>query len=173
MWVRFDSSAVRWGSRSCLLGLPCLCSGGRGVGFSLFLVSAMFGRLSASSGWARPCWGVFGWFPFTYGWAVISALRAAREHTPCGVWLLRVVALVAYAVSGCPVTAALASCGWCGGRGVSLYSSARCCSLGLRVCLSVRPLAGVCVSRDLFLVGFAVRIVVRPFGCLFVGCGVL
>ena len=33
VWVRFDSSAVRWGSRSCLLGLPRLCSGGRGVGF--------------------------------------------------------------------------------------------------------------------------------------------
>ena len=34
------------------------------VGFSLFLVSAMFGRLSASSGWARPCWGVFVVVPF-------------------------------------------------------------------------------------------------------------
>ena len=30
----------------------------------LFLVSAMFGRLSASSGWARPCWGVFVVVPF-------------------------------------------------------------------------------------------------------------
>ena len=64
VWVGFDSSAVRWGPRPCLLGVPRLCSGGRGVGFSLFLVSAMFGRLSASSGWARPCWGVFVVVPF-------------------------------------------------------------------------------------------------------------
>lgn len=48
--------------------------------------------------------GVFGWFPFTCGWAVISALCAARERAPPGVWLPGVVALVAYAVSGCPVT---------------------------------------------------------------------
>ena len=76
------------------------------MGFSLFLVSAMFGRLSASLGWAHSLVGVCSWwFPFTCGWAVISALRAAREHAPLvGVWLLGVVALVAYAVSGCPVT---------------------------------------------------------------------
>lgn len=74
---------------------------------SLFLVSAMFGRFSASLGWARPVWGVSGWFPFTYGWAVTSALRAAREHAPLGVWLPGVVALVAYAVSGCPC-----GCAW-------------------------------------------------------------
>lgn len=48
--------------------------------------------------------GAFGWFPFTCGWAVISALCAARERAPPGVWLPGVVALVAYAVSGCPVT---------------------------------------------------------------------
>lgn len=58
VWVRFDSSAVRRGPRPCLLGLPRLCSGGRGVGFSLFLVSAMPGRLSASSGWAHSLVGV-------------------------------------------------------------------------------------------------------------------
>ena len=50
---------------------------------------------------------VRGGSPFTCGWAVISALRAARERTPCGVWLLRVVALVAYAVSGYPC-----GCAW-------------------------------------------------------------
>ena len=48
---------------------------------------------------------------------MISALRAAREHAPLvGVWLLGVVALVAYAVSGCPVTVP----GWCS-CGVSLF----------------------------------------------------
>ena len=73
----------------------------------LFLVSATSGRLSASPGWARPVRGVPWWFPFPCGWAVISALRAARERAPCGVWLLRVVALVAYAVSGCPC-----GCAW-------------------------------------------------------------
>ena len=35
---------------------PCLADS-RGDSY-LFLVSAMFGRLSASSGWARHCWGV-------------------------------------------------------------------------------------------------------------------
>lgn len=90
------------------------------MGFSLFLVSAMFGRFSASLGWARPVWGVSGWFPFTYGWAVTSALRAAREHAPLGVWLPGVVALVAYAVSGCPVTVPVGY-----GCGVSLFLAGR------------------------------------------------
>lgn len=108
MWVGFDSSAVRWGPLSCLLGLPTpLLWRAVSVDLSLFLVSAMFGRFSASLGWARPVWGVSGWFPFTYGWAVTSALRAAREHAPLGVWLPGVVALVAYAVSGCPC-----GCAW-------------------------------------------------------------
>lgn len=148
VWVGFDSSAVRWGPCSCLLGLPRLCSGGRGVGFSLFLVSAMFGRLSASLGWAHSLVGVCSWwFLFTGGWAVISALRAAWEHAPLvGVWLLVVVALVAYAVSGCPATAALPSCGRCGGREASLYSSARCCSLGLRACVFVCARLALCVA---------------------------
>ena len=91
------------------------------MGFSLFLVSAMFGRLSASLGWAHSLVGVCSWwFPFTCGWAVISALRAARERAPCGVWLLRVVALVAYAVSGCPVTVPVRR-----GCGVSLFLAGR------------------------------------------------
>lgn len=63
--------------------------------------------------------GAFGWFPFTCGRAVISALRAARERAPPGVWLPGVVALVAYAVSGNPVTVSVGR-----GCGVSLYSSA-------------------------------------------------
>lgn len=63
--------------------------------------------------------------------------------------------------------------------GVSLYSSARCCSLGLRVCLSVRAWlcewrVVVCVLRDLFLVGcFTTCVAVCPLGCLFVGCVLL
>lgn len=36
-------------------------------------------------GGRAPVGGVFGWFPFACGWAVISALRASREHTLCGV----------------------------------------------------------------------------------------
>lgn len=116
---------------------------------------------------------MFGWFPFACGWAVISALRAAREHTLCGVWLPGVVALVAYAVSGHPVT--VLDAGAVAGFPCTL---ARCCSLGLRVCLSVRAClcawrvaGGVRVLRALFRVGrFTTCIVVRPLGCLFVGC---
>lgn len=108
------------------------------MGFSLLSVSATSGRLSASSGWARPVWGVFGCFPFACGWAVISALRAAREHTPCGVWLLGVVALVAYAVSGCPVAVPVRR-----GCGVSLFLAghflARALLLGVWVCCCVLP----------------------------------
>lgn len=125
------------------------------MGFSLFLVSAMFGRFSASLGWARPVWGVSGWFPFTYGWAVTSALRAAREHAPLGVWLPGVVALVAYAVSGCPVTVPVGY-----GCGVSLFLAGRFLArarlfgvVGMLLCVtcvSVRSLrcarAAVCLS---------------------------
>lgn len=94
---------------------------------------------------ALPCWGVFGWFPFTCGWAVISALRAAREHTPPGVWLLRVVALVAYAVSGCPC-----GCAWL----VRLR--------GFPCTLARGVFRWVCA-----------RVAVCPHGCLFVGCALL
>ena len=113
-------------------------------GSYLFLVSAMPGRLSASLGWAHSLVGVCSWwFPFTCGWAVISALRAAREHAPLvGVWLLGVVALVAYAVSGCPVTVPVGC-----GCGVSLCSSARCCSMGLRSRRSVSARLFVCLMR--------------------------
>ena len=102
-WVRLLIGSLTlcgWGSIPLLSagvhapacwGFPRLCSGGRGVGFSLFLVSAMFGRLSASLGWAHSLVGVCSWwFPFACGWAVISALRAAREHAPCwgcGCWV--------------------------------------------------------------------------------------
>lgn len=97
---------------------------------------------------ALPCWGVFGWFPFACGWAVISALRAAREHTLCGVWLPGVVALVAYAVSGHPVTVLDAGavagfpCFW---WGVLLIAS-QCARA--TVCLS---LAACCVARCWFV----------------------
>lgn len=97
---------------------------------------------------ALPCWGVFGWLPFACGWAVISALRAAREHTLCGVWLPGVVALVAYAVSGHPVTVLDAGavagfpCFW---WGVLLIAS-QC--VRATVCLS---LAACCVARCWFV----------------------
>lgn len=65
------------------------------------------------------------------------------------------------------------------GCGVSLYSSAVllagaacvlvCARLALRMACG-----GVCVLRDLFLVGcFTVRVAVCPLGCLFVGCVLL
>lgn len=54
---------------------------------------------------------------FACGWAATGALRAAREHAPfVGVWLPGVVALVAYAVSGCPVIVPVGC-----GCGVSLF----------------------------------------------------
>lgn len=143
------------------------------VGFSLFLVSATSGRLSASLGWAHSLvGGVFGRFPFTCGWAAISVLRAAREHAPCGVWLPGVVALVAYAVSGCPW-----GCAWlvrlrgfpCFSR-VVLFAGAACVLVCARFALRM-ACGGVCVLRDLFLVGcFATCVAVCPLGCLLVGC---
>lgn len=94
--------------------------------------------------------GAFGWFPFTCGWAVISALCAARERAPPGVWLPGVVALVAYAVSGCPVTVLdvgavtgfPCTCAICGG--VRSLARLRCA-----VCLSV---VSRCVACCLFVV---------------------
>lgn len=170
-WVRLLIGSLTlcgWGSIPLLSagvhspvcwGFPRLCSGGRSVDFSLFLVSAMFGRFSASLGWARPVWGVSGWFPFTYGWAVTSALRAAREHAPLGVWLPGVVALVAYAVSGCPVTVPVGY-----GCGVSLFLAGRfaarivpcgCLFVGcglqcrvLPVCCGFGRLSAIVVVRD-------------------------
>ena len=55
---------------------------------------------------------------------MISAFRAARERAPPGVWLPGVVALVAYAVSGCPVTVPVRR-----GCGVSLFLVGRFAAL--------------------------------------------
>ena len=86
---------------------------------------------------------------------MISALRAAREHAPPGVWLLRVVALVAYAVSGCPC-----GCAWL----VRLRGFPCVWGVFLRV-------------RALFWVGRVVVCYLRvrsrvavPLGCLLVVC---
>ena len=64
--------------------------------------------------------GAFGWFPFTCGWAVISALRAAREHAPCGGVVAGRGGVDCVCGVGMP-----RDCTRCGcGCGVSLYSSA-------------------------------------------------
>lgn len=108
--------------------------------------------------------GAFGWFPFTCGWAVISVLRAARERAPPGVWLPGVVALVAYAVSGNPVTVSVGR-----GCGVSLCSSAVlfawaacvlvCARLALRAvaCACCAPCLCVCCRAPCFGWGVLLR----------------
>lgn len=106
--------------------------------------------------------GAFGWFPFTCGWAVISALCAARERAPPGVWLPGVVALVAYAVSGCPVTVLDVGavtgfpcvCVWCCSPG----------AVRLVLCMA-------CGCASCFGWGVLLRSSrCARFGCLFVGC---
>lgn len=124
------SPPLLWRAGRGLLSFPCL--GHAWAALRVVWVGAL------------PCWGVFGWFPFTCGWAVISALRAAREHTLCGVWLPGVVALVAYAVSGHPVTVLDAGavagfpCFWWG----VLLRALWC--VRATVCLSVAPCPVAC-----------------------------
>ena len=64
------SPPLLWRAGRVLLSFPCL--GHVRAALRVVWVGAL------------PCWGVFGWFPFACGWAVISALRAARERAPCG-----------------------------------------------------------------------------------------
>lgn len=93
---------------------------------------------------------------------------------PVGVWLLGVVALVAYAVSGCPCGRA-----WLVRlRGfpcvrVALFAGAACVLVCARMAFRV-SCGGVCVLCALFRVGCFITLVAAcPLGCLFVGCGVL
>lgn len=128
MWVRFESSAVRWGSRSCLLGLPRLCSGGRGVGFSLFLVWTVFAWLSRRVGGCS-LWGCSGISRLSTVWPLPVLSRAGRERAvPC--W------------------------GWCGFRACRRWGvgddgiprdCTRCeCGHGVSLCLRVVLFAGGC-----------------------------
>ena len=58
--VRFDSSAVRWGPCSCLLGLPppLLWRAGRGL-LSFPCLGHVRAALRVARVGALPCWGVF------------------------------------------------------------------------------------------------------------------
>ena len=118
-WVRLLIGSLElfgWGSIPLLSagvhapvcwGFPAFALAG-GAWASLFSLSrSCSGGSPRRLGGRAPVGACSWWFPFTCGWAVISALRAARERTPCGVRLLRVVALVAYAVSGYPC-----GCAW-------------------------------------------------------------
>ena len=169
VWVGFDSSAVRWGPCSCLLGLPRLCSGGRGVGFSLFLVWTVFAWLSRRVGGCS-LWGCSGISRLSTVWPLPVLSRAGRERAvPCWGWC----GFRAWRCRGVGDDGIPRDCTRCGcSCGVSLYSSARCCSPGAaHVCLSVRALFVRVLSCALFRVGcFATLVAVCPCGCLFVGC---
>lgn len=78
VWVGFDSSTVRRGPRSCLLGLPRLCSGWRCVGFPLISVSAVFAWLSRRVG-GCPLWGCSGISRLSTVGPLPVLLRAGRE----------------------------------------------------------------------------------------------
>ena len=66
--VRFDSSAVRWGSRSCLLGLPPPLLWRAGRGLLSFPCLDRVRVVVAPRGRMLPL-GVFGYLPFIYGLA--------------------------------------------------------------------------------------------------------
>lgn len=97
-------------------------------------------------------------------WPLPVLLRAARERAPPGVWLPGVVALVAYAVSGNPVTVSVGR-----GCGVSLCSSAVlfawaacvlvCARLALRAvaCACCAPCLCVCCRAPCFGWGVLLR----------------
>lgn len=136
MWVRFDSSAVRWGSRSCLLGLPPPLLWRAGRGLLSFPCLDRVRVVVAPRGRMFPL-GVFGYLPFIYGLAAAGAVACGSGTRDPLVWGwcgFRACRRWGVGDDGIP-----RDCTRCGcSCGVSLYSSARCCSLGLRVCLSVR-----------------------------------
>lgn len=146
------------------------------MGFSLFLVWTVFAWLSRRVGGCS-LWGCSGISRLSTVWPLPVLSRAGRERAvPCWGWC----GFRAWRCRGVGDDGMPRDCTRCGcSCGVSLYSSARCCSLGLRVCLSVRAWlcewrVVVCVLRDLFLVGcFTTCVAVCPLGCLFVGCVLL
>ena len=106
-WVRLLIGSLTlcgWGSIPLLsagvhapvcLGFPRLCSGGRGVGFSLFLVWTVFAWLSRRVGGCS-LWGCSGISRLSTVWPLPVLLRAGRERAiPClgMVWFPCVVVL--------------------------------------------------------------------------------
>lgn len=90
-WVRLLSGSLTlcgWGSIPLLSagvhapacwGFPRLCSGGRGVGFSLFLVWTVFAWLSRRVGGCS-LWGYSGISRLSTVWPLPVLLRAGRER---------------------------------------------------------------------------------------------
>ena len=152
--MRFESSAVRWGPCSCLLGLPppLLWRAGRGL---LSFICLGHVRAALRVVWVgAPLLGrVRGGSlsPVAGPWSAHCARLG--NMLPVGVWLPGVVALVAYAVSGCPC-----GCAWLVRlRGfpcvrVALFAGTACVLVCARLALRM-ACGGVCVLRDLFLVG--------------------
>lgn len=93
--------------------------------------------------------GVFGYFPFIYGLAAAGvAACGSGTCSLCGAWLSGVVALVAYAVSGCPVTVPVGC-----GCGVSLflahgavYRGCACALVCIRLALCVACVGACCCA---------------------------
>lgn len=159
VWVGFESSAVRWGSRSCLLGLPRLCSGGRGVGFSLFLVWTVFAWLSRRVGGCS-LWGCSGISRLSTVWPLLVLSRAAREHAPCGGVVAGRGGVDCVCGVGMP-----RDCAWLVQLRGFLVFGAWCCLPGLRVC--------ACLCAPCLVRGLCRRVLLRVYAALFVGCGVL
>ena len=85
VWVGFDSSAVRWGSRSCLLGLlpPLLWRAGRGL--LSFPCLDRVRVVVAPRGRMFPL-GVFGYLPFIYGLAAAGVAACGSGTRDPLVW---------------------------------------------------------------------------------------
>lgn len=105
------------------------------MGFSLFLVWTVFAWLSRRVGGCS-LWGCSGISRLSTVWPLPVLSRAGRERAvPCWGWC----GFRAWRCRGVGDDGMPRDCTRCGcSCGVSLYSSARCCSLGLRVCLSMR-----------------------------------
>lgn len=114
--------------------------------------------------------GAFGWFPFTCGWAVISALRAAREHAPCGGVVAGRGGVDCVCGVGMP-----RDCAWLVQLRGFLVFGAWCCLPGLRVCACLcAPCLCACCRAPCFGWGVLLRSsqCVRAAVCLSVAaCG--
>lgn len=83
--VRFDSSAVRWGSRSCLLGLPPPLLWRAGHGLLSFPCLDRVRVVVAPRGRMLPL-GVFGYLPFIYGLAAAGVAACGSGTRDPLVW---------------------------------------------------------------------------------------
>lgn len=83
--VRFDSSAVRWGSRSCLLGLPPPLLWRAGRWLLSFPCLDRVRVVVAPRGRMFPL-GVFGYLPFIYGLAAAGAVACGSGTRDPLVW---------------------------------------------------------------------------------------